>query len=176
MRKIKLYIAISLNGKVARPDGEVDWLDAIPNPDQLDYGYFAFYDTIDTTIQGYNTYQKVLDWGVEFPYKDKTNYVLTRQSDRKPNEHVTFLHENPIAFIRDLKSQEGKDIWLIGGGQVNTILWNENLIDEIWMYVMPIVIPDGIDLFAFLPNESQVQLMDSKSYPNGVVELKYRVG
>ena len=62
MRKIKLYIAISMNGKIARSDGSVDWLEAIPKPDDSDYGYNEFYDSVGATIQGNNTYKKVLSW------------------------------------------------------------------------------------------------------------------
>jgi len=79
VRKIKLYIATSLNGKIASSDGNVDWLESIPNPEKTDYGYKAFYDSIDTTIQGYNTYNQILNWDIDFPYKGKKNYVLTKK-------------------------------------------------------------------------------------------------
>jgi dihydrofolate reductase len=61
-------------------DGRVDWLEAAPNPDQLDYGHADFYGSIDTTLMGNTTYQTVLAFGGEFPYPDKTNYVFSRQS------------------------------------------------------------------------------------------------
>ena len=76
MKKLKLYIAISLNGKIAKPDGSVDWLNNIPNPDNSDMGYTDFFESVDTTIQGYKTYKQVIDWGIEFPYKGKKNYVI----------------------------------------------------------------------------------------------------
>ena len=135
MKKIKAYLAISLNGKISRANGEVDWLDALPNPEKLDYGYYDFYATIDTTIQGYNTYTQVMNWNIDFPYADKKNYVLTRKQGLAPTEQVEFISENHIDFLKKLKQQEGKDIWLIGGGQVNTMLLNENLIDEIILHV-----------------------------------------
>jgi len=175
MKKIKAYLAASLNGKISRADGNVDWLDALPNPDMLDYGYFEFYDSIDTTIQGYNTYQLVMGWNIDFPYKAKKNYVLTRKQGLDQNEHVEFISENHIAFLKELKNQEGKDIWLIGGGQVNTMLLNENLIDEIIIHVMPIILPDGIELFELIPKETFLKLINSKSYPTGVVELVYQI-
>ena len=175
MRKIKAYIAISLNGKIARADGRVDWLDAVPNPDQLDYGYMEFYNSIGTTIQGYTTYAQVIGWEIDFPYADKKNYVLTRKQGLKPSEYVEFISENHIDFIKELKKQDGKDIWLIGGGQVNTMLLNENLIDELIVHIMPIILPDGIELFELIPKETALKLVESKSFPTGVVGLKYLI-
>ncbi|MDH5365583.1 MAG: dihydrofolate reductase family protein [Cyclobacteriaceae bacterium] len=175
MKKLKLYIAISLNGKIAKPDGSVDWLESIPNPEKDDYGYSEFYKSIDTTIQGYSTYDQIIQWGIDFPYADKKNYVLTRKQGLENTDDVEFITENHIETIQQLKEQEGKDIWLIGGGQVNTLLFNENLIDEIFVFVMPIVIPNGIDLFEGLPDENLLTLINTKTYDTGVVELKYAV-
>jgi dihydrofolate reductase len=81
MRSLKLYIAISLDNHIARSNGSVDWLESVPNPEQHDYGYQTFYDSIDTTLMGFNTYQEILNFGVYFPYPDKSNYVFSR---RKP--------------------------------------------------------------------------------------------
>lgn len=106
MKKLKLYIAISLNGIIAKANGSVDWLNAIPNPDKVDHGYAEFYDGIDTTIQGYITYKQIVDWGIEFPYKGKTNYVITRKSNIKNTEDVSFISENHIEFVKELKKRK----------------------------------------------------------------------
>jgi len=137
---------MSLNGKIAKKDGNVDWLESIPNPDKSDFGYKNFYDSVDITIQGYSTYKQIVDWDIEFPYKGKKNYVFTRKTDLKNNENVAFIKEKHIEFTKQLKLKEGKEIWLIGGGQINTLLFNENLIDEIWVFVMPIIPDSGIEL------------------------------
>jgi dihydrofolate reductase len=175
MKKIKLYIAMSLNGKIAAKNGSVDWLEAIPKPENGDYGYAEFYDSIDTTIQGYSTYKQIIDWGIEFPYSGKTNYVLSRDPDRKNTEHISFISKDHISFIKQLKEQEGKDIWLIGGGQVNTLLLNAGLVDEIMIFIMPIILQEGIELFEALPNETHLTLQQIKSFESGVVELNYKV-
>lgn len=175
MRKIVLYIATSLNGKIVRQGGEVDWLEKIPNPQADDYGYSEFYNSIDTTIMGATTYRQIVAWDFAFPYRGKTNYVLTRGEAPKSAPYVHFISGDPLAFIKNLKATQGKDIWLIGGGQVNTLLFNAHLIDEIQMHIMPIVIPDGIDLFQLVPDEKQLLLKDSIAYPSGVVGLKYGV-
>lgn len=176
MRKIKLYIATSLNGKIAKPDGSVDWLESIPNPEKTDYGYAEFIDSIDTTIQGYTTYNQIINWDIEFPYKGKKNFVLTKKQNIENTEFVDFITENHVDFIKDLKRQEGGDIWLIGGGQANTMVLNAGLLDEIQIFVMPIILSGGIDLFDVFPQETQLKLLETKSYSSGVIELKYKVG
>lgn len=175
MRKLKLYIAISLNGKIAKPDGSVDWLESIPNPEKTDHGYADFYKSIDITIQGNNTYKQILGWGIDFPYADKQNYVFTRNEALVNTENVDFVAKNHVDFINELKRQDGKDVWVIGGAQLNTMLLNENLIDEIQVFIMPIIISDGINLFESLPNETKLTLINSQSYSTGAVELRYKV-
>ena len=172
LRKIKLYIATSLNGKIARTDGSVDWLETIPTPDDSDYGYNQFYQSVDTTIMGSKTYEQIIDWGIPFPYPDKKNYVLTRKQ-RADTKHVEFICSNHLETIHQIKQQEGTDIWLIGGGQVNTLLYNANLIDKLQLFIMPIILPDGIELFAQVPNLKYLELAHSKTYSSGAVELQY---
>ena len=175
MRKIKLYIAISLNGKIAGADGSVDWLENIPNPEKTDYGYADFFNSVDTTIQGYNTYKQVISWGIDFPYKGKRNYVLTKKTNVENTEFVEFITENHAEFIKALKEEVGDDIWLIGGSQANTLILNAGLLDEIFVFVMPVILSGGIGLFDAFPNETQLKLLETKSYSSGVVEMKYNV-
>ncbi|MBC8757686.1 dihydrofolate reductase [Kordia sp. YSTF-M3] len=174
MRKLILHIAISLDGKIARLNGDVDWLDAIPHKEGVDYGFYEMYNSIDTTIQGNKTYQKVLSWDVPFPYKDKENYVFTTNSELKNNEDVSFIAKDHIQFVKDLKQKNGKDIWLIGGGQINALLLKANLIDELQIFIMPIVIPEGIPLFGELSYDQQFELSATESYESGVVGLVYK--
>lgn len=174
MRRIKLYIAASLDGKIAKPDGDVAWLDTIPNPENDDYGYAEFHKSIDTTLMGYNTYRKVLQFDVPFPYPDTRNYVLTRDTGRKDTDEVTFLSGDVTGAVRELRQEDGKDIWLIGGGQINTLLFNEHLIDEMMIFVMPVVIGNGIGLFEGQTVERSLRRVDCRAYASGVVRLTYR--
>lgn len=174
MRKIKLYIASSLNGKIARADGSVDWLETMPKPEETDYGYAEFLNSVDTTIMGNKTYKQLIGWNIPFPYVGKRNYVLTRNKFPDRSEFVEFIGANHLETIRQIKKQPGGDIWLIGGGQVNTLLFNAKLIDELLLFVMPIVIPDGIELFEGTPDLSQLTLINSRIYSSGVVELHYK--
>lgn len=175
MKKLKLYIAMSLNGKIARSNGDVDWLEAVPNPDESDYGFSDFFASIDTTIQGNKSYEKVVSWNIPFPYSGKKNYVFTTNSMHEDNKDVSYVSKNHIDFVKILKQEEGKDIWLIGGGQINTMLLKEALIDELQIFIMPIVIPDGISLFGKLPFDQQFELTDTKVYSSGVVAHTYTI-
>ena len=175
MRKIILYIAASLNGKIARPDGSVDWPEKLPNPENTDHGFAAFYDSIDTTIQGGKTYRQIISWNIEFPYIGKTNYVVTRNQNLENNGHVEFVTENPVEFFQNFKKQDGKDIWLIGGGQINTLFLNAGLIDEIRVFIMPVILSSGIELFEMLPDEKMLELTSTKEYASGAVELVYKL-
>lgn len=175
MRKIVLYIATSLNGYIAKADGSVDWLENIPNPKNDDYGFQQFYDSIDTTIQGNNTYKQIVAWGIDFPYQAKTNYVVTRDKDAQDNKNVNFIRSDHIDFIRKLKRKSGKNIWLIGGGKVNSFLLNNGLIDEVHQFLMPIIIEDGIKLFESINDDIDLNIIDTKIYKAGVIRYRYKV-
>ena len=88
---------------------------------------------------------------------------------------VSFISQDHIPFITQLKAEEGKDIWLIGGGQINTLLLNAGLIDEIIVFIMPLILQEGIELFEALPNETRLTLQNVKSFETGAVELTYKV-
>ena len=166
---------MSLDGKIARADGDVSWLENLPHPEGEDYGYAKFYGEIDTTIQGAATYREVLGFGVEFPYKDKTNYVITSDPIKTKDENVTFISSDLDVFMKDLLSKQGKDIWLIGGGKMNSLFLNNGWLDEMIIHVMPIVIGEGLPLFADGVKDQQMKLKGQKVYESGVIELNYKI-
>lgn len=174
MRKLKLYIAVSLDGKIAGKNGEVDWLEQVPNPDSTDYGYQDFLNTIDTTLMGNETYKEVLKLSESFPYSDKTNYVFTRDKSLTEDKNVKFVSEDPLSFVKDLQKKDGKDLWLIGGGQINTLLESAGLIDEYLVFIMPIILGDGIPLFASHPAKQFLRVVKATTYASGVVGLHYK--
>ena len=172
MRQVLLYIAASLDNFIARPDGSVDWLGS-PEfllPDE-DYGYNEFYATIDTTLMGNSTYRFILDQDVPFPYPDKTNHVFSRSAKNRDTEFVRFIPQDPVKFVRQLKREAGNDIWLIGGGQINTLLLNNDLIDKIILTMIPMTLGEGIPVFHGKYKEVKFNLESSKSYPSGFVQL-----
>ncbi len=175
MKKLKLYIATSLNGYIAKSNHSVEWLDKIPVPEGEDYGYVDFYNSCGVTLMGNNTYKFILNSGHEFPYTTTDNYVITRDKNLESNADVTFIRENHVEFVKNLKSEDGKNIWLIGGGQLNTMCLVHKLIDEIWIHIMPIILEDGIKLTEALCKDVLLDLISSKAYSSGVVEVKYKV-
>ena len=176
MRKVILYIAISLDGKIARANGSVDWLEKVPNPDQSDFGFFDFIKGIDTVLMGNKTYQQVLGFDVPYPYTDQTSYIFTRNTALDKDENATFISGNIGEFVRDLKKQDGKDIWLIGGGEIIYQLLEEGLVDEAIVHVMPIMLGNGIPLVSKELPDRFLTLLESKTYPGGAVELRYGMG
>ncbi|MHA1561229.1 MAG: dihydrofolate reductase family protein [Promethearchaeota archaeon] len=173
MRKIVLYIASSLDGYIARKNGEVDWLDDFNNTGE-DYGYYKFYDSIDVTLMGNKTYKTSMSLG-DFPYKDKKNYVFTKQNILPQAGYVKFINNNIVSFTKELKTQKGKDIWLIGGTQINELFFNNEIIDELILTVMPVTLGNGIPLFTESVKQLKFKLNSNKSYGNGVVQLHYSI-
>lgn len=167
MSKIILYSAISLDFNIARADGSVGWLEG-----EGDYGYNDFIKNIGTTLMGANTYRQVAGFG-EWPYSGFDNYVFTRKSDVH-DKKVNFIRENIGGFCKKLKENSKKDIWLIGGGAVNSVLLSENLIDEMQLFVFPLLIGDGISLFKGNYPERKFELIQTEKMPAGVNFLKYK--
>lgn len=171
MKKIILYIAVSMDGFIAKKDGSVAWLD-IPDHDNNDYGYSSFYEGIDTTLMGNKTYEQVLGFGVDFPYPTKKNYVFSR-SEHPDTEYVSFVQGDILTFIEQLKQEKGKDIWLVGGGQLNSLFLKHHLIDEIIISVMPVVLGTGLTLFGDMEMEMSFDLKEVQSFKSGVVQMVY---
>lgn len=141
---IILYVAMSMDGYIARPDGSVDWLDdAIGEGDN---GYSEFYSQVGTVVMGRNTYEEVLKLADEFPYAGKPCYVLSR-TYKDNNPHATFTDEALESLIPRLKETSDGYVWLVGGGQLVQQFLQKNLIDEIELYIIPKLIGEGIPLF-----------------------------
>jgi dihydrofolate reductase len=172
-RKVILYIAASLDGYIAKPDGDIDFLSVVEEPGE-DYGYADFLKNIDTVIWGRKTYEKVLSFGHPLPHSDKIIYVITRTA-RADSEHVNFYTGSPCDLIADLKNKEGKNIFIDGGAQIVNQLLKLNLIDEIILSVIPVLLGSGIALFQEEKSEIRLKLVKSKQFRKGLVQLHYAV-
>ena len=169
MRKITLYTAASLDGYIAGPNGEIDWLDSADQPGE-DYGYAAFMETIDTTIMGTATYKLAESFGGD-PYPGKTNYVFTRQTPPPPDtDRWHFVNDDIVGFVRGLREAQGEGIWLVGGGQINTVMLNAGLIDEMVITMFPLVLGSGIPLFAPSASLTHFRTVSAHAYDNGLVQ------
>ncbi|HMF55564.1 MAG TPA: dihydrofolate reductase family protein [Pyrinomonadaceae bacterium] len=169
MRKVILFIANSLDGFIARADGGFDWLFT-----DNDYGMRKFYGSIDAVMMGRKTYGMMLGFG-ESSYRGKKNYVFSRKSGSSTDENVEFVSGDVKSFVESLKRQPGKDIWLVGGFGLAETFWREHLIDEIILSVHPIILGSGIPLFRKADEQIDLELLKSKAFKSGLVQLHYRV-
>ena len=177
MKKIKLYIATSLDGYIARPDGSLDWLNALPNPEQSDFGYHEFYDTIDTVVMGRVTYEEILGFDVPWPYANCQAYVVTSHTDYEiTTENTSVLSIDQIRDAKTMIQTGEKDVWIVGGGQLITACLNYAMIDEMIISIIPIILGEGIQLFPNHPKETKLTLIKHEAYSNGLVNLTYQKG
>ncbi len=171
-RKLVLFIATSLDGYIAAIDDSLEWLFQVEG--EGDNGYSEFYGTVDTVIMGRRTYDWLLAQELEeFPYKNKACYVYTRSS-REDNENVTFVNENIFQFANKLKAQEGKNIWLVGGGELLQSFIEEKLVDELIITIAPTILGEGIPLFKKGDYQLNLSLKSTRTF-NQFVELHYEV-
>ena len=174
MGKLILYSAISLDAYIAKPNGSVEWLhDPGFHIEGEDFGYKAFYESVGTTLMGNNTYREILNMDIPFPYPDTDNYVFSRFKDTKDTEYVQFAKGKIRDFVPKIKAETKKDIWLIGGAQINGILLKEGLIDQLILTIVPVILGKGIPLFSGEDLGSKWKLKQSKAYDNSFVQVVY---
>lgn len=171
-RKLILFIAMSLDGYIAKKDDNIDFLKSVEVPGE-DYGYADHLQNIDTIIWGRKTFDKVLSFGKGVPNKDKKIFVISRSKKGK-EEHAEYA-DNLIDLVTTLKQQEGKDIYCDGGAEIIDQLLHHRLIDRMIVSIIPHLLGDGIRLFRDNNLEQQITLKRSLSYPSGLVQLWYDV-
>ncbi len=166
MRPLSLFIACSLDGYTARPDGGIDWLFS----DQ-DYGYREFYAGIDTVVMGRKTYDTALGFG-EYPYPGTRGYVFTR-APRAPDAHVEFVSGDVARFIAELKRASGRKIWLVGGGEIIAECLRAHLVDEYEIFVHPVLLGAGVALFPAGFPQRALRCAGTRHFETGLVQLSY---
>lgn len=179
-RKIIVSLATSADGYIARPDGDVEWLNRRPH--NVDYGMKAFYGTIDTILIGRKTY----DWALAYQKKHRmkgsmfdknvANYVFSHKPPKKAAEGVEFVTEPVKAFARRLRAMPGKNIWMMGGGELIASFLDAGEIDEFDIHVIPTLIGKGIPLIAPKKRDIELELRSVRKYSDGSVRLRYEVG
>ena len=176
MASVVLYIATSLDGYIAKPDGNLDWLTSFPLPEKGDYGYESLLKSIGTIIMGRKTYEDLIGFGIDWPYTEFATYVITRNKELTVNTPNTTLHTDNFPIILDtIKEKSGKDIWLVGGGEIVSLFLNQNLIDKMIISVIPMLLGAGIPLFQGMEKEANWELAHIESFETGVVNLTYNL-
>ena len=174
MREVILYIAMSLDGYIADAQGGVDWLGGHGEPEEGMESYSRLLQRIDTVVMGWNTYHQVTTQlsPDQWVYEGLHTYVIThRPLPAAPG--ITFTAEAPCALVRRLRREEGKAVWICGGGSVVQPLIREDLIDEYHLSLIPTILGSGIRLFGELADQRKLRLVHTQS--TGVIaELIYR--
>lgn len=171
-RNLVLFIASSLDGYIATKDESLEWLYNVEG--EGDNGFSEFYETVDTVLLGKRTYDWVMKQDIEeFPYKNKECYVFTRSSI-EDTEDVKFVNNNVTEFVDKLKSQDGKNIWIVGGGELLHSFIQEKLVDELIITVAPSLLGKGVPLFREGDYQLDLSLKRMRSF-NQFVELHYEV-
>ncbi len=172
MRKIKYYVACSVDGFIARKDGSFG--DFIVEGEAVN-DYIESLKLFDIVLMGRKTYEVGLKEGKTNPYPMMKSYVFSRSMKESPDEQVELVSQNASELVRSLKNEPGKDIYLCGGANLATMLFAQNLIDEIILKVNPFVMGSGIPLFGEVIKPTSLELTNSKIYESGVLLLNYRV-
>lgn len=174
MNKIQLFIAASLDGKIARPDGSVAWLEEYPNPDRRDYGYGDFYAGIGTVVMGRKTYEEILGFDVPWPYPDARTYVLTSSKElATPTPKTDLLHGIAPDTIRRIADTSDGNVWVVGGGEIISAFLTAGLVDEMTLTVIPRILGAGVPLFPDSTPETHLKLLSAEAFPSGFVNLIY---
>ena len=173
MRKVTLFIAMSLDGYIADKDGGVDWLNGQEENGENTDTYSEFIKTIDTIIMGWNTYHQVITElsPEEWVYPEQVSFVITHR-EIPSTERIRFTSEAPCDLVKRLREEEGNGIWICGGASIVRQLMETDLIDTLHISVIPTLLGDGVRLFGPLEKEQKLRLVKTQSY-NGITDMVY---
>ncbi|HZS67862.1 MAG TPA: dihydrofolate reductase family protein [Burkholderiales bacterium] len=158
--EIIYYVAASLDGFIATPDGGIDWLKPYEGGVE-DYGYGEFYASIEAVLLGRATYEKCLEFR-EWPYAGKPYWVFSRANGN-----------TPASVAAEMKARGLRRAWLVGGGKLAAAFRAERLITEHIVSIIPVLLGAGIPLYHGRGPRDDLRLKSSRSYPSGIVQLRY---
>ena len=190
MREIIYYVASTVDGFIAHPDGSFTgfpWDDGFgaelrarfPETFPAHLGGPAARGeanrSFDTVLMGRRTYEVGLSEGITNPYPSLTQYVFSRTLQRSPDPQVTVTDEDPVVVSRELKAQRGQAIWLCGGAELASTLFAAGLVDRLIVKLNPVVFGTGIPLLGSASASRMLTLSESQVYPSGHALLNYQV-
>ena len=173
-RNVIVHIATSADGYIALPDGDLEWLTSRPAPKGF-YGRNAFMKSIDTKVLGRKTYEMSLGLGAKFDAKERTIVFSRQPPPTGAPSGVEFVSDVIGPFVNTLREQTGKDIWLMGGGDLIASFLDAHAIDEFVISVAPVFIGDGIPLIARRHRHVPLDLQGVERFDDGLVQLRYLV-
>ena len=178
MAKVQYYAAATLDGFIARPDGSIDWLqtygaDTGHGGPMSDGSYDAFYAEVGALVMGSATFEWILEHASKWPYDLPTWVFTSRELSQPAGGQVTFTTEGAAA-VRDaaMESAGGKNVWMVGGGNLASSWAEDGLIEEAIVTVVPVYIAKGLPFFARAV-EGELRHLSTKTHANGMVELRF---
>ena len=170
MRKIIYGVGTSLDGYIARVDGSLDFLHLRPS----NYSMGPFFKTIDVGLMGRKTYEVgVRMSGGKFRSHGLRCYIFSRSLPEGELDGAIFVREEPKRFVEELRKKEGKNIWLAGGGELTRDFLKEDLVDELYLGIVPVLVGEGVPLFAPGFPQREFTLTENRTYSGGLIALKY---
>jgi len=174
--KASVFIGTSLDGFIARADGGIDWLHEIGDEPGEDYGYGAFFDSVDALVMGRNTFELVLTFA-DWPYGAKPVIVLTSRPLEIPDalaDRVSTMSGPPAEIVRRLSERGLTHVYVDGGITIQRFL-AAGLIQRMTITRLPVLIGTGIPLFGPTPHDIKLRHVETRTYGNGLVQSTYDV-
>lgn len=169
MRSVVLGLGISIDGYIARRNDAVDFL-FMPK----DYSMAPFFAAVDTVIMGRKTLDAALKMGGSFGGSSMKSYVMSRTKPPGERDGLVFSNKSPAAVVREIRKRPGKNIWLMGGGELARAFLKVDLVDELYLGIVPVLVGDGIPLFPAGFPQRNFALVENKTYSKGLIALKYK--
>ncbi len=166
---IRLYIAQSLDGYIARADGGIDWLRPF---DDVDYGYSTFIRDVGTVVIGRKSYEVARSFG-DWPYKTMRSLVITSSPLDDPPPNVTRVGADIARLTTALRAAGAKDTWIMGGAMTINAFLAAGAVDRIDLFTIPVLLGDGIRLFDGGRPETPLKFLSSQVYDKGLARLSY---
>lgn len=172
MRTLRYHVASTLDGFIAKMNGSFD---CFPGEGEHVADYLESLNAYDAVLMGRKTYDVALKGGVTDPYPRMRSIVFSRSMKRSPDPHVELVAAHADRFVRELKQQPGGDIYLCGGAELATQLFDAGLVDEVLVKLSPLLLGSGIPLILGLDSHIDLELTATRTYDSGVLLLGYRV-
>ena len=166
-------MAASVDGYIADADGGVGWLDPF---NAVDFGYERFISGIRTIVMGRKTYDQVRAFGPDWVYAGKRALIVTSMPIVDPPPDATPWTDGIDALVRHLRALDDGDVWVVGGSQLQSALFDSDAIDRLELFVIPVLLGNGVPLFSPLERFKALSLAASEPFDMGVVRLDYRIG
>ena len=169
-----VYIATSLDGYIARPNGGIDWLNTFPNPTDSDYGYHEFIDRVDAIVMGRKMFELVSSFS-SWPYSKKVFVLSNRLQEIKPElvDQAEIVRGDVNTIVKKLHQNGYRNLYIDGGKAIQSFL-KKNLIDELIISKLPIILGDGIPLFAIQDQKVKFEHCSTEVFEGGLVKSHYK--